>query len=503
MNDQSTYLIDKCGYLIHKWEGQSRPGFSVYLLPNGKLLKSERDMQAPFTKAGTGGFIEIMDWSGKSEWRYRLSTDRECQHHDIKMMPNGNILAVVWELKSKEEAQLAGRDSNKVSSWFWSEKIQELRPIGNDSAQIVWEWKAWDHLVQDSNDKLENYNNVKSHPELININYGYDKDYIDWLHINSIDYNPKSDQILLSARNFNEIWVIDHSTTTAEAAVHVGGRYGKGGDLLYRWGNPQAYNYGTNNEEKLFFQHNAYWIEDGYPYAGNILVFNNLNGSSGTQYASVDIIKTPVNDDGVYNNELPYAPASYIRSFTKSHVDFYAYNLSGAQILKNGSILICNGVSGLFFEIDSSKNTLWKYTNPIGMGGIIAQGTSPGMTNNVFRCTFYPADYSAFEGKDLSRKGLIENENENSNECTLFISVEDNENLKAFVIYPNPVNEFIRIETDLESFKLLVIDLQGKIIIEGMNLLTFSTKELSNGTYWVCLSTDSGEISSTKFIINR
>ncbi len=63
----------------------------------------------------------------------------------------------------------------------------------------------------------------------------------DWLHTNSVDYNEEFDQIVVSVRHFSEIWVIDHSTTTAEAAGHSGGNSGKGGDLLYRWGNPEAY----------------------------------------------------------------------------------------------------------------------------------------------------------------------------------------------------------------------------------------------------------------------
>ena len=62
--------------------------------------------------------------------------------------------------------------------------------------------------------------------------------------VNSVDYNEAFDQIILSSHNFNEIWVIDHSTTTAQAASHSGGNSGMGGDLLYRWGNPRAYRYG-------------------------------------------------------------------------------------------------------------------------------------------------------------------------------------------------------------------------------------------------------------------
>ncbi len=91
---------------------------------------------------------------------------------------------------------------------------------------IVWEWYAWDHLIQDYNASKENYGVVGDHPELIDINYGISSSLSDWLHANSIDYNEKFDQILISVHNFNEIWVIDHSTTLEEAAGHTGGRVG-------------------------------------------------------------------------------------------------------------------------------------------------------------------------------------------------------------------------------------------------------------------------------------
>ena len=90
----------------------------------------------------------------------------------------------------------------------------------------------------------------------------------DWLHINAVAYNAELDQIMLSVFEFSEIWVIDHSTTTAEAAGHEGGKYGKGGDLLYRWGNPRAYRAGTVKDQKLFGQHNAHWIAKGFPARG-------------------------------------------------------------------------------------------------------------------------------------------------------------------------------------------------------------------------------------------
>jgi hypothetical protein len=68
--------------------------------------------------------------------------------------------------------------------------------------------------------------------------------------MNSIDYNPDLDQIALSVKGNSEAWIIDHGTTTAQAAGHTGGRRGQGGDLLYRWGNPLTYRAGTANDAR-------------------------------------------------------------------------------------------------------------------------------------------------------------------------------------------------------------------------------------------------------------
>src|SRR5262249_36877966 len=97
----------------------------------------------------------------------------------------------------------------------------------------------------------------------------------DWTHVNAVSYNPRFDQIMISVRETNEVWIIDHSTTTAEAAAHRGGKYGMGGDILYRWGNPRAYRAASVADQKLFAQHDAHWIPAGLPGEGNLLVFNN------------------------------------------------------------------------------------------------------------------------------------------------------------------------------------------------------------------------------------
>jgi hypothetical protein len=185
------------------------------------------------------------------------------------------------------------------------------------------------------------------------------------------------DQILLSVRNFSEMWVIDHSTTTAEAAGHSGGNSGMGGDLLYRWGNPQAYDAGGSGDQQLFVQHDAQWIPEGTPGAGNILVFNNGQGRPDGDYSSVDGIVPPVDGAGNYTGYGPAAPTwSYVAS---TPGDFYARNISGTQRLPDSDTLICDGPAARFFQVDAAGEVVWEYD----------YGDVP-----VFRVTFYPSDYA-------------------------------------------------------------------------------------------------------------
>ncbi len=156
----------------------------------------------------------------------------------------------------------------------------------------------WDHLAQDFDTEADNYGVVADHPELIDINYA-NGPQADWSDGNAIDYSPELDQIIVSFRHFSELWVLDHSTTTEEAAGHSGGTIGMGGDILYRWGNPETYGAGDASGQLLFFQHDARWIPPGLPGEGNILVFNNGPRPAG-RFSSVDELVPPVDDMGHY-----------------------------------------------------------------------------------------------------------------------------------------------------------------------------------------------------------
>jgi len=384
MYSTKTYLIDSTGTVNHTWSSNYAPGEAVCWLGDGTILRTIKTGVPGY--GGAGGGVQRVLWDGTVVWDFRYDTHGDLSHHDIMPLPNGNVLMLTWETKTRAEAIAAGRNPNSFGGdTFTSEHIIEVKPTGPTFGSIVWEWHVWDHLIQDYDASKTNYGVVGDHPELIDINYGVASGLSDWLHTNSIDYNEKFDQILVSVHNFNEIWVIDHSSTTAEAVGHTGGRSGKGGDILYRWGNPEAYRAGTASDQKFFGQHDASWIKTGCPGEGDILVFNNGWNRPTGMYSSVDEIVPPVNDTGEYYLEpgSPYGPESLIWSYTGSPpISFYSAGFSGVQRLKDGDTLICDGVAGRFFEVTPEKVTVWQYVNPY---------PTPS-TNDVFKIVYIPPE---------------------------------------------------------------------------------------------------------------
>jgi hypothetical protein len=219
---------------------------------------------------------------------------------------------------------------------------------------------------------------------------------------------------VLSVRGNNEIWIIDHATTKAEAAGHTGGRSGKGGDLIYRWGNPAAYGRGTQADRQLIQQHDALWIPDGYPGAGHMTIFNNGYERG---WSSIEEIVLPIDANGRYTLAAgkAFGPEKPVWHYeARNRTDFFSSEISGAHRLPNGNTLICAGVVGHLFEITPTGEVVWQYVNSVVRGGTLAQGETPGKDNRghlfnaVFKVHRYAPDYPGLAGRDLSPKGVIE-----------------------------------------------------------------------------------------------
>jgi hypothetical protein len=412
----NTYLLDMQGRVVHTWKTDCAPALSASLLENGHLLRPGSiggDANVFGPGPGVGGRIQEFTWDGELVWDFKFYNAKQLPHHDLTRLPNGNVLLIAWDRKSAEEAIAAGRRPEMAGDkHFLPDSLVEIKATGKATGEVVWEWHLWDHLVQDFDKTKKNFGDVALHPELVNINYGEDelpsvtaakgsKDKAkagpttganprasrpfradpDFTHFNGVAYNAELDQIAVSVWKFSEFWIIDHSTTTAEAAGHQGGRGGKGGDLLYRWGNPRAYRAGTKADQRLFSQHNAHWIPKGLAGAGHILLFNNGVQRPGGSYSSVDELVLPVDSQGRYpfKSGTACGPDRPIWSYTApTKGEFFSSFISGAQRLANGNTLICSGANGTVFEVTPKKEVVWKYLNPAKGGTPFGPPPRPG-----------------------------------------------------------------------------------------------------------------------------
>ena len=359
LEDEVT-LIDDDGAVVHKWSSDRSTMGTALLLKDGTLLRGRSG-----TCAQHNG-VHRLDWDGTVLWDY-TPPDEFIWHHDVEPMPNGNILINTILVYTSKQAVEMGRNPSMTSHLFFAEPILEVKPNGTAGGDIVWMWNPMDHLVQDYDPEKANYGVVKDHPELIDINHPWGNE-ADWQHSNSVSFNPELDQVMITNRNLDEIWVIDHNTTKAEAAGHTGGAHGRGGDLLYRWGNPQAYDAGNGSGHILYGPHDAHWIKPGLPGEGNILIFNNGINSIESRpegwYSTVEEVVPPINATGGYDlvQGSAYGPSDSVWRYNASPPEsFFAATMAGAQRLPNGNTLVCGGSSGKNREVTPDNEVVWEY----------------------------------------------------------------------------------------------------------------------------------------------
>ena len=352
----SVKLIDLNGAAFKTWTLSGNNGYTCLLTPDRYLVRLVGG------NGGNGGSrIEKISWDGAVIWTYNISA-----HHDICVLPNGNVLATVQSSATSAELSELGftGGTTNVTNSLKYDKIVEIDGVNQT---IVWEWRFIDHLIQNVKSSVSNYGVPADNPQLFNIQVRGDNGYNDWQHLNGLDYYPQRDQIVFSCKHLREIFVIDHSTTTAEAASHSGGKSGKGGDFLYRWGYPSNYGKPNTSTNTFGIIHNASWAigetyqaqntnpsdESYHAYAGQITVFSNTN------VAGMTIIP-PYSENSFlfdYTSESAYAPSSYNK---KISISGRSTNMGCAQALANGNMIIYGG-SGFntVYERDSIGGSIW------------------------------------------------------------------------------------------------------------------------------------------------
>ena len=383
VNCTTTYLIDMNGDVVHTWKSKYPPGLYAILLSNGNLLRAGSPANQPVKIGGAGGIIEELDWSGNVVWQYTMLSPDEIQHHCFDRMPNGNTMVLGWERKTPAEFQAKGR---KLGTWpqevkiqgqpvrdFWVDFVREVDRNGT----TVWEWHAWDHIGTGTDQLDSNYMLPKA------VEPGYDS--FDWTHFNTVEYLPKTDQVLLNSRNFSEVYIVDK----------------KSGKIVKRWGNPSASRQGVgpgwydDGSQLIFGSHHASMLPNG-----NVQIFD--NGSERPQGNRSRVIEVNLATDKIV--------WEYAANGSNS---FFSYRQGAAQRLPNGNVLVTSPQQGHLFEVTPDGEVVWEFVNPImaGQAKPIFSDREDSIPNDrhsfmnmIHRAYRYALDYPGLKGKELSIK---------------------------------------------------------------------------------------------------
>jgi hypothetical protein len=372
LKTKSCQLLDMNGKILHEWKSNYALQDKPYLLRDSSVLWpgiDNTDLGQGKFPAGTllsyfvSGRFQIIKWDGTVAWDFPYRSATYIPHHDC--------YPVYFTNDPKELPHVFAVVYSKENSDTISEKIVEIKPTGKTTGEIVWEWKAWDHKTDNGTDN----------PALLDIKKGWmsamgkgktgegtlalasGEQYKEWLHVNYVRFNPVLDQVMVNIKAFSEFVILDHTTTIAEAAGHTGGKYGKGGDILYRWGNPKSY--GCTGTQYFKGQHAACWIpmympgtRKPLPGAGNILVISN-GDQKGYEI-------TPDHNNGVYPRIAgkAYGPEKPLKTFDLPILEI---NEGTLQRLPNGNTFVCNGRTSNrgsrypgIEEYDASWKQAWK-----------------------------------------------------------------------------------------------------------------------------------------------
>ncbi len=441
------YLIDNCGELVNSWE-TGPVSFHPKLLPNGNLIY----IADRFT-------VREMDWDGEIVNEVQHDELELSIEYEVVLLPNQNYLCVARRSLSQQAFIDLGYDLGTVGNPDVTDGVVEL---DRETGEIVWEWNTRDHVIQQRDPDANNYGVLTEHPELLNMDAvaTFDWTFHESFMINSMDYNPELDQIAVSLRKMSEIAIIDHSTTTEEAAGHTGGNSGKGGDILYRWGNPQNYGRGTAEDRQLFFQHYPNWITEG-PFTGYLTVYDNgLNRpfiDTLGFYSSVPILQLPVDEAGNYTlaENTPYEPALPVVRYSEleTNTSFYSPYTSGAEVLPNGNIFITEGGPGRLIEVNPAGEIVWAYTAVT--------------FSFLYRTEKYPLDYPAFAGRELIPMGPVPNTS-STYECNLVSSTKAPPTAQNFNLIYLPAEQLVRIRNHAEQgLEWALYNTQGQLLHQG------------------------------------
>jgi hypothetical protein len=410
----SSYLIDREGYILHEWKTNCSPGLHDRLLPNGHLLRGSNGLTTDYygnPNLGPGettpgfmgnGGVQEYDWDGKLVWEYKCKSKQAVQHHSFFRMPNGHTLSLNFERIECADAIAAGRDPSTVCvggptqdclAPDWIEEVDATPYPG--IPKTVKTWRVWDHIVQDRIPGIWSYGDVKD-PKKFNLNFHFPQPamfgFEDWNHANTVEYNDKTQEVIINFRNWGQFAVIDWKDGPTF------------GEIKARFGNPCSYGAGKcpgmddDGDTYLWGDHCVTFLDNGHYLAFD----NGWARPTGNLSRAVEI--DPAKGD---------KPSAIVWSYQSLDPNgFFTTYQGGAQRLPNGNTFITSTDGGHLFEVTPAKKVVWEFVVPPRAGSDINDKATCTTRDQVLATVHRAHAYNSktipgLQGKDLSRKGHI------------------------------------------------------------------------------------------------
>ena len=280
-------LIAINGDTVHEWKLPVRPGRDAVILDyvqgrksgnlgyNGSHVKSA-NLYPSWDIWHGGHFMEVTP-KGDVVWEH----EDIYHHHDAQWLSNGNLIYTI--------------------AAEWNGKQSDIVKEVNSKGEVVWEWRAWEHLIR------------KEWP----IHECFNDDH--WPMINGV-HQTEDGLVLLSLRTTSGIIAVNKTTK----------------EIVWKIKYPL-----------LAQQHDPSMTEDG-----NVLCFDNGNIRPASIHHSRIVEYNPVTEkiDWLYVDEMPPA--------------FFSPYMGSVEKLWNGSYSICESAFGRIFEVTSEGDLMWEYVIP-------------------------------------------------------------------------------------------------------------------------------------------
>ena len=363
-------LIDMNGRAVRLWPQLT--GIPVRAFPGGYVMGSYGKEPGAFGRQSSTDTVEL-NWNGDEVWHFNRNevTDNidgekiwsGRQHHDWQREGSG------CGYYSPFESPLAGsgntllltrsdrQDSRVSEKRIIDERIIEVSWNG----KIVWEWSAACHVdelgLSDAERKAISDDPADG----------------DWIHLNAVSvlgqnrwfeegdsrFNP--DNIICSARQLNEIFIIEKSS----------------GHIVWSVGPDFSSSPALMALGQFIGQHGVHMIPRGLPGEGNILLFD--NGSFGGWGEKTAVAPRGFNTvRRHYSRIVEFNPVTLSLEWEYSHAvrhgscvmelganTFLSPYISFAQRLENGNTLVTEGSQGRVFELTREKEIVWEFVNPL------------------------------------------------------------------------------------------------------------------------------------------